>query len=223
MITICCGDDTAASRTTYSGLRKREDAGDIIDLGTNISELKSAVESSASLFSERTTILLESVLSRKENREIISSYADMPNLDIIVWEPSMDERIIRMHCKKARILSHKLPVSLWKYLDGLYPGNLNGSLIQLHMLSGTVDDHMILYMTQRRAKDLILVKAGLDGKRKLAPWQKKIMSAQADKWNDAILKAFYNKLFEIEKGVKTNKLPYPIKNALDILFHFYLQ
>ncbi|MBP9870169.1 MAG: hypothetical protein KBC53_01555, partial [Nitrosomonas sp.] len=176
-----------------------------------------------SLFNSENAFFIENILSKKHHRDALKSYIADTNLLIHVWEETIEDRNLKKYFPKAQFVVHAVQTTLWKLLDGIYPGNLTSSLRSLSTLYASQEPIMILYMLQQRAKELILVKNSLSGKMRRAPWQEKTLLGQAQRWQDTHLKQFYKKLYDIEFGTKTGTQPYSIKEALDILFCFYLQ
>lgn len=232
MLTLFCGDHMVASRTQFIDYRKRLDQQGVecIDAtSSDISGIQSQVYGSSSLFSTKQAFFAQNIFSKKTTRDALKDIIADPMVELVVWEEKMEERELKRYFPKSKLIVNKLPTTIWKFLDAFYPGNPASLIRQQALVGDTVDENMLLYMLQRRVKDLILVSKGLDGKRKLAPWQSGIMKAQAARWGTtqeerlAKLHKTNSKLYSIEVGTKTSRLPYPIHKALDILFSFYLQ
>lgn len=226
MLTIYCGDNTVESRKHYSShiAHLKESGYDLQEVeSSQMSNLNSIIHGSSSLFAEKKAYALSHVVSRASYRKVLLDI-DHSDVEIVMWETTYDPRSIKRYFPSAKILESKLPANIWKMLDSFAPGNAQSIIRMKQSLGDAVDEHMLLYMLQRRAKDLILARNGLDGKRKLAPWQVSQMKSQAARWKseDHLVRA-YHKLSDIEKGVKTGTLPYSADKALDILFSFYLQ
>jgi len=226
MLKIFCGSNTADSRRSFisekSALEKRGVSCIVIE-SSDMENLDAMVAQHESLFSKENAFFIENILSKKHHRDALKQYISDPTLFIHVWEEKAEDRNLRKYFPKALFSVHADQSTIWKFLDGLYPGNLQSSLRALSKLHSSQEPIMLLYMIQQRAKELILVKNGLSGKVRRAPWQEKTLLGQANKWQDAYLKHFYKKLYDIEFGTKTGIQPYSIKEALDILFCFYLQ
>jgi len=60
-------------------------------------------------------------------------------------------------------------------------------------------------------------KKNIDEVKKLASWQRNKLERQAKLFGKEKLKEIYNKIFEIEKGVKTGELSYHLRSAIDFL------
>lgn len=226
MLTIYCGDNTVESRKHYSShiARLKEAGYDVQEVeSSRITDLNTIIHGSSSLFSEQKAYALSHIISRASYRKVLQDI-DHSGIEIVIWETTYDPRSIKRYFPSAKILESKLPANIWKMLDSFAPGNATAMIRMKQSLGDAVDEHMLLYMLQRRAKDLILVRNGLSGKSKLAPWQESQMKSQSARWSsEQHLVRAYLKLSDIEKGVKTGTLPYSADKALDILFSFYLQ
>lgn len=226
MLKIFCGSNTADSRTYFiAEMNKLEKAGIacmVLSL-TDLENMDAAFAQHASLFNEQTAFFAENILSKKPQRDLLKKYSNSPDILIHVWEETVEDRNLKKYFPKAQFSVHTFPATIWKLLDGLYPGNMKSSVKALESLYQTSEPIMLLYMIQQRIKELILIAHSLPGKVKRAPWQEKTLLMQASKWQHTRLKGFYKKLYDIEYGTKTGTQPYSIQEALDILFCFYLQ
>ncbi|OGK14582.1 hypothetical protein A3H80_03455 [Candidatus Roizmanbacteria bacterium RIFCSPLOWO2_02_FULL_37_19] len=225
MITIICGDDIVKSREALVNLKKvyKEKSYELIDIDSNsVDDLRKNILERASLFSQKRLFFIHGVLSKKGNRDVVHQLDTQDN-PILIWEDKYSDKDIKKNFPKAKVLVFKLPQTIWKLLDNIYPRNLHTVILLTRSIIDSVDENMLLYMLQKRTKELILVKSNSKHIVKLAPWQITKLSSQTKKWDMNKLYKFYQKLFEIEKGTKSGSLPYSIYDALDILFCFYLQ
>jgi hypothetical protein len=55
----------------------------------------------------------------------------------------------------------------------------------------------------------------IDEVKRMAPWQMGKMQKQSGMFGDSKLKENYQKLFEIDLGSKTGKIPYSIERSID--------
>ncbi len=226
MLTIYCGDNVKLSRKQYFEHKERLQSSQVECTHVSTSQLQdvpSMIDGSASLFSEKRALFFEDVCSKKEQREVLKMFESSSTVELVVWESRTDARNIKRSFPKAKVVVSNVPSTLWNLLDHAKPGYGKQLINELDIVSESVDEHMILFMLQSRIKDLILVKNGETGKRKLAPWQAKNLLSQANAWDNKALEAMYNKLIDIEVGLKTSSLPYSPHKALDILFMFYLK
>lgn len=226
MIYIYLGDDTASSRNTFVEVKKsyQEKGFEIQNLdNSNISELSKWLDRAIGLFSEKKIFFGENLLSKKPNRDILKKYDEKATpSDFVIWEEKLDERNAKKYFKNAIIKNYKLPYNLFKLLDGIYPSNLRFVLQTLQKLELTVEENIILYMVEKRARELLLTKRGAEAGKALASWQISKLKAQAGRWEEPKLVSFYDALFRIEVLAKTGGSYYSIKKNLDILFCYYL-
>lgn len=231
MVSIYCGDDTVSSRRQFSqalSTLRTQGTPCIIapDVESAIRELQSV-----SLFQENQVVALENALSRKPQRDaLIKVIKESPTTsDLYIWEGALDPKSIKRYFPQARIFTSALPTNMWKFLDALMPGNLKTCMRYKAQLDESVDEHMLLFMMQRRCKDLLALEMKVVGKRKVAPWQASQLLIQGRKWGDSSqnriqnLSKIYHKLYDIEVGTKTGTLSFSIQKALDISLCFYLQ
>lgn len=225
MIYLFCGDDTAASRNAFhlAKLAYKQRSHDVIALdGKNIAELEKWLVSSQNLFWHDRIFAGENLLSKKEYRDIFKKY-DTKNEDVIIllWDEEIDERSAKRIFKTAHLSISKLPSTIFKFLDAVYPSNKVSALRLLQDILHSIDEHIILYMLQKRIRELIAVSSGKTPE-KLQQWQIARLSLQSKKWKEQQLLSFYDALYRIEVYAKTNTHYYSIKKSLDIAFCYYL-
>lgn len=226
MLKIFCGSNSADSRRSFISekisLEKRGVSCIVLE-SSAMENIDATFAQHESLFNTENAFFIENILSKKHHRDALKKHIADPSLLIHVWEETVEDRNLKKYFPKAQFVVHADQTTVWKLLDGMYPGNLQSSLKILGKLHVSQEPIMLLYMLQQRAKELILVKNSLSGKMRRAPWQEKTLLGQAHRWNEKHLNQFYKKLYDIEFGTKTGTQPYSIKEALDILFCFYLQ
>lgn len=232
MLTIYCGDNTIQSRRAFVDHKRRlvQEEHECIEIQpSEVRMLDQIIYGSASLFSTKQAYFLEGILNKATHRKALKDYYNDPKINLIIWEGSIDQRDIKRYFPKAQIYASSLPTNLWKFLDALAPGNVSLLIQSKNNLSLTIEDSMLLYMMQRRMKELILAFSGVDGKRPLAAWQKQNLVGQARRWGHTDqersqkLHRMYQKLYDIEVNTKTSSMTYSVNQALDIVFSFYLQ
>ncbi len=227
MLTIVCGDNPAESRSQFVTAKQSfESKGyEVVDVPRgDLKVFEDQLAFSSTLFSEKRIYTLENVLSKKAQRDQISALlagALSQSSEVIIWEESMDERSLKKYFPKAKILVSKLPHTLWKFIDGLYPGNLQQSVASFRAIQETVDPHLIHYMMIRRVKELLLVSSG-EQPPKLASWQVGKLKQQTKSWPEGRLQSFFLKLVEIEMHTKSGTMVYPLDRALEVALCFYL-
>lgn len=226
MISIYCGNDTAGSRRVFNSEKEKITANSrAVPVFVNQSNIYKVLQSSIherSLFADRPIYLAENILSRKKIRDTVLEYESNPNTHMLIWEESMDPRSIKTYFKKSKINVTDLPVTIWKLLDSILPGKKSDVISYIRSISGILDEHLLLFMIQKRIKELIMIHRGLSGGKKLADWQASRLKQQARQWQQPQLLSIYSKFSAIEKAERIDSTPYTITQALEILFCFYL-
>ncbi|HLC94229.1 MAG TPA: hypothetical protein VJH96_01530 [Patescibacteria group bacterium] len=219
MIYLFCGDDTAASRNAFhlAKVAYKQKNYEVIAIGEkNITELEKWLVNSQNLFWQNRIFAGENLLSKKEYRDIFKNYDTKDeNAIILLWDEEIDERSAKRIFKTARLSISKLPSTIFKFLDAVYPSNKTPALRLLQDISQSIDEHIILYMLQKRIRELIAVTTGKTPE-KLQQWQIAKLSMQSKKWKEQQLLSFYDALYRIEVYAKTNTHYYSIKKSLDI-------
>jgi len=226
MIHVILGDNVGESRREFVRLKEqyRENNYEIINLNeVNIQELDKWLYQSRSLFTQKKVFFGENLLSQKKNREILKKYdTSKSEVNFVLWEDSLDEKTVKSFFRNLKIQPFKLPYNIFKFLDSVYPANFREAVSYLNQIVENVEENIILFMLQKRIRDLILIKNDLKPEKKLADWQIRKLKNQARKWPNDQLISFYDSLYRIEVIAKTNNGYYSIKKTLDILFCYYL-
>lgn len=226
MLHIIAGDDTKASREKFLALKDeyKKNKYEVISFdSSSLDDLRTWLSRSLSLFASKKAFFGENLLSKKEHKELLKQFdRSDDDVNIFLWEEQLEERLIRFIFKNARIYSTKFPHTIFKLLDAIYPSNRANALLLLDAVSKTINEHMILVMLARRARELILIKGGLTPEKKLAQWQMGKLKSHARLWDEKKLIAFYDALYRIEVLGKTSAHYYSIKKALDILICYFL-
>lgn len=226
MIRIYSGTDNVSSRKQFADYKQKFEQ----DAEYEVIEIKpqefvtilSAAQHEQYLFAPKNIYFTENILSKKASRDIVMSLQDNHEVELVIWEDQVEARIIKQYLPKSQILISDVPSTIWKLLDGLRPGNKVKSIQTLNEIVTSVDEHLILFMIQRRVKELIMMYRGFTGGKKLADWQQAKLKSQLSTWDKDKLIMFYSKLYSIERSEKTGTTSYGIRQALEILFSFYL-
>lgn len=226
MLHIFFGDDTSSSRKSFIEMREdlvKKGYDSFVITQQSLPDLKNWLYNSTSLFSNKKALFGENILNKKEYREKLKEFetGDI-HTEILIWEENTDEKTIKFGFKDAKLHQSKLPITIFKFLDSIIPGNLNTCLDFLDSIVESVDSNIVLFMTQRRVKELVMISQSIPIEKKLAGWQLSRLSQQAKKWDKKKLINFYDGLYRIEVMTKTNGGFYDIKKALDILLCYYL-
>ena len=220
MIKILCGDNLIESRKAVMEIaqKAKEEEKEVVILDgakTEISQIRSAVES-GSMFNDNRLILIENFLSSQKStrKQQILDYLlkNKSHQEIILWEgKNVDKRTIP---SDIRMEVFKLDQKLFKFLDSLQPGIPTKLLELLIVLKQKQEPEMIFYMLTRQIRLLILAKENL---LKMAPWQEAKLNSQAKLFSLDQLKDLYAQLLEIDYNQKTGNDAYNLTSRLDLL------
>lgn len=221
MISIYCGDDTVSSHRLFVEKRHQLRAGSEL-LEINELTLPGVISGTlgVNLYNTSVSFFGQNLLSLKKNRDLLNQISD--GVSLTLWEEKLLSRDIKRYFPKAQIIDSKLPINLFTFLDNVMPGKKFAVLNSASALSGRVDDSILIFMLQRRVKQLYSLMVSDGRGLKLASWQLSRLKSQATSWRKEQLLSFYDKLFTIEKNSKTNQGYYSIAQSLNILFCFYL-
>lgn len=215
-IIVLHGDDTKKS---FERLEKFVEAAkqrlwevSYLDNGESIREELS----SPSLFgSERFYILRDIKLFGKEEMIWINkNFESLAGNLIIYHEGELGKTFLKALPKSIKIEEFKLPVLLWNFLDGIYPGNPAKNVKQFHQLIETEPPEFIFTLISKLFRDLYWVKVGASNL-PYQPWRVSKLKAQSSKFNLNQLKKIIEKLSEIDIEVKTSKAD--LVSSLDLL------
>ena len=162
--------------------------------------------SSTSLFgSERFFIVRDtSRLGKKEVEWLSKKSRDLSGTLIIYHEGYVPQMILKGLSKESKVEEFKLPVILWNFLDGIYPGNSGRSVKAFHQIIEKEAPEFIFTLISKLFRDLYWVKT--DSKSlPYPPWRIGKLKLQAGKFAINNLKLIINNLAEIDIKVKTSK------------------
>jgi DNA polymerase III delta subunit len=171
--------------------------------------------SSSSLFGAERFFVIRDIsrLGKKELGWIAKKSKDLPGNLIIYHEGYVPQGILKV-LPDAKVEEFKLPVILWNFLDGLYPGDSERSIKQFHKLIEHEAPEFIFTLIAKLFRDLYWVKT--DEKSLPYPgWRVGKLKQQSSKFTLEQLKNIIARLAEIDIKVKTSKAE--IVSELDLL------
>jgi DNA polymerase III delta subunit len=222
MILLIHGDDLEASRNFY--FEEKNKLGETIMLngdGLTLDVLFQNAENK-SLFGSEQTLLIENFFTKNksiaiETKKIVEYINSNKDLSIIFWESTELSKASQALLKTATVKTFSFPQILFTFLDNVKPNN-SAVLIKLfHELRQNMEPELIFFMLIRQFRIML----GIDGidkideVKRMAPWQAGKMQRQARMFGESKLKENYQKLFEIDLGSKTGKIPYSIERSID--------
>jgi len=233
MLTIICGEDTAASRNYLNELKNNYqkknyylqaiEPAEVIDLVKGMAEENT-------LFGQKKIFItqnLDKALKRPGRGkkvtdplfETLAKIAEDKEIELIDWE---NKSAWELKLKKTGILKEFKPsANIFKLTEICSPGNLKTFVTNLNALNDISDEQFIFIMLTRHIRNLILAKQN-SLPANFPPWQKGKMYSQAKLWDMEKLIKFYEGLHRIDIASKTSNLSYGIIKALDILAVYFL-
>ena len=226
MIYIFLGDDAAASRQEFIQFKQSLVSNDysIIEINeSNLDELNKGLYQSNTLFEKKTAFISENLFAKVATRKKFLPFDNNDKNTIILdWEEDCDDKAIKFSFKNTVVKQSKLSENIFKLMDSITPGNLPQFIEYLHKLSDNTNENILLFMINKRIKELIFLKNNLDSIKKLQSWQIARLKNQASVWDNDKLLSLYEALYRLEVNTKTSRSVLPIKKALDMLFCYYI-
>jgi len=223
MITVIHGDDTASSRTYFNDQRDNNsiffDAKEL-----NIDDFQNEIRGN-NLFTSDKKIFLENIYSQKAKKnhdKILELLKNSPkDLNVYVWENKEIPLKSLKEFPDYRNQLFKINQNIFGFLDRLKPGNQE-SVILFHLALENSDANIIFFMIIRQFRLMIAItdttsSKNIDEIKRLAPWQKSKLTAQANLFGIEKLKIIYKKLYKIDKNIKTGGTKLTLEQNIDIL------
>ncbi len=167
--------------------------------------------------SKKKSLTIEKLFSLPKSsiEKIVSQLEKMgDDIDIFLWE---NKKIIPSKLsvlgKKRKVSLSQIPATIFKLLDSIGQSNPYNSLNFLKLTFKSHPPELILYLMEKRLRDLLITKIDSD-KLKIPPWQKKRLMGQVQKLSLEKIKDVYLNLIEIEWKNKTGQLGNSLKNEL---------
>ena len=228
MLTIICGENTIEAYNFFLEKKKEfiDKKYEVLEIDSSaIEELIRWQSENLSLFATKKVFFTRN-LNKKINKTnkktlmLIDRVVNDKKINIFDFEEGVEKRNLKVQ-KNVLIKEFKLPISIFNFLDNLYPGNLATVIKNLNLLSKTIASELIFFMLTKRIRQLLMIKLNhkLDG---LQLWQLKKLNYQAKLWSKQTLIKFYQSLFQLEIKVKTSSNPFDLKKSLELLFTYLL-
>lgn len=229
MITIIHGDDIVSSRNYLLELKKEsENPIQFNKEDLNYLNILQALKG-RQLFEEQKNIFIEGLLSNKKNISESEKILDFigknsKEFNVYFWEGTEQTKTNLKLFSDAKIKLFKIPQNLFYFLDNIKPG-VSENVINFHKTLETMDVDAIFYMIIRQFRLLIVLRSEIslrgtadlqiDEIKRLAPWQKDKLRRQANFFTIDKLKKIYQKLFQIDLGIKVGEIT-NLTRAIDI-------
>lgn len=211
------GDDTVKS---YERLKK------FIESATSrsweisyLDESESALEenlSSPSLFGNERFFILRDIkrLGKKEIEWVNKNHKNLSGNLIIYHESLLSPAILKSLPKEISIEEFKLPVLVWRFLEGFTPGSAPESIRLFHKIVEKEPVEFIFSLIARQFRDLYWIKTD-SASMALPSWRATKLKGQSNKFETETLKDIIRRLAEIDIEVKTSKAD--LLSSLDLL------
>ncbi|MBI2622147.1 hypothetical protein HYW66_00740 [Candidatus Microgenomates bacterium] len=224
MITVLHGDDTIASRQKLTELKAKFADYEQVGLIGEAADPAEAIQlfEANSLFSLKKLIILERFIETKDKKKlalIFNLFKKNRDCEVVFWEAKeIKKSLFDFFPKQTTVLLFKENQPVFRFLESLRPGNTRQMLSLFHQTLKNEDDQRIFYMLVRQFRLLlaIVTHGRISETGRLAPWQKGRLMMQAKYFSNERLIKLYQKLFVMEKGLKTGTNAMPLSHALDL-------
>jgi DNA polymerase III delta subunit len=185
---------------------------------TDLNQLIQACQSQ-SLFGNEKLVIIENLFSRQKSKELKSILEWVKkisaDIDLIFWESKKIGKILQRNLPvKATVKEFKTPAIIFKLVEQINPQNKKLALQTLEQALQSQPAEFIFAMIVRQIKILILVKN--NEKVAGAPWMIGKFKKQAESFSLDQLLTTYQKLFTIDRHIKTGQIPMPMNWHLSV-------
>ena len=178
--------------------------------------------SSTSLFGSERFFIIRDItrLGKKEVEWISKKFVELSGTLIIYHEGYVSQTILKgfqnlpAGRQGYKIEEFKLPVIIWNFLDGIYPGNAERSIKTFHQLIEKEAPEFILTLIAKLFRDLYWVKVD-SSSLSYQSWRISKLKSQSAHFTVYELQQLISLLADIDIKVKTSKSD--LTNELDLL------
>lgn len=178
-------------------------------------------ELSSGLFGVSKCFIIKNLLSSTKSKskdKIIDLLKTDIGQDIILYENKSLSATLLKPFSKAVVESFEISPIIFKFLDCLRPRNIRQILLGWKkLLEAGNEPEYIFAMVVRQIRLLIQAKSG-PSYLKMAPYPKKLITAQAELFSLDHLISLHNSLYEIDKRIKTGSSPLGLEQLLPNFF-----
>lgn len=216
------GDNQIQSRRALSEAKEKaaKDGDEVVVINgqkSTLSDIKQALES-GSLFGGGRLLVIESLLSGKasKNQKEISDYLKKNGGHAVLWE---GKKVSPTAVKSVNGEDREFKVSpeIFHLTDSIRPNGAGDSLQSLSMCLIQEDAEMVFYMLCRQVRMMIQAKTDLNSLTG-NPYMIRKVVAQVGPFSQDKLLSMHQKLYEIDKGIKTGTNPLPLSDQLEQWF-----
>lgn len=178
-------------------------------------------ELSSGLFGTSKCFIIKNLLSTlksKSKDKIIDLLKQDSTQEVILYESKSVSATNLKAFPKAKVEAFEISPIIFKFLDCLRPRNIRQILLGWKKLTeGGNEPEYIFAMVVRQVRLLIQAKSG-PSYLKMAPYPKKLITAQAENYTLDQLISLHTALYEIDKKIKTGASPVGMEQLLPNFF-----
>lgn len=224
MLILIHGDDTVSSRKKLAELIEQYHDSQLVRLnGKSLSEEQfvTAAES-ASLFSEKKCIVIESLLGdlRTKIKQALVSRVTDPAIahTLIIWEDKLIEKTTRTkYLPTAKEFAFPYPQELFRFLESVGRESPVQTVSMFHQIIRQEEGLMVLSMLLRQWRYLIIAKdLGANGFPAYQQWQAQKYCTQARYFTPEKLLAAYRQLLSIDYKIKSGEAAMSVEQLIDM-------
>jgi len=223
MVVLIHGNDLVASRNFYFEEKNKLTETVLLEGEELTFDQFFQTAENKSLFGNEQTILIEEFFTKNKTNSIeLKKIVDYVNANkdsqVIFWEPIELSKTAQALLKNATVKNFSFPKVLFTFLDNVKPGNFEVLIRLFHDLKQSMEIELIFFMLVRQFRLMLSqIENGekIDEAKRMAPWQLSKLQKQTRLFGDEKLKILYQKLFELDLGLKTGKIPYSLERSID--------
>lgn len=174
------------------------------------------VVSSGNLFANERLFIVEDarILGKGDFVWLAKNQEKFAGKVLLYFDGFPPANVQRMLPRGAKSEEYKLPKTIFRFLDGLYPGNGRRSVILFHQLKSVEPVELVFNLIAKRFKELYWVKKAASTLNYPA-WRKTILRNQAAKYTDPQLSEIITSLARADVEVKTGQTS--LGDVLDLI------
>lgn len=213
------GDNQIQSRLALTELKEKalkrgEEVVVVNGQKAPLSEVKQALES-GSLFGGDRLLVIENLLVGKvsKSQKEICEYLKKAGGNAVIWE-SKKVSLTAIKAVNGEAREFKINPEIFNLTDSLSPNNTKAMLESLEVCLQQEDAEMIFYMLCRQVRMMIQAKTDRNSVSG-SPYMISKLMAQVKNFEQEQLLKMHEKLYDIDKGVKTGTNPLPLSDRLE--------
>lgn len=226
MITIIHGEDVQNSYKHLSEViddKKNQQIDLIIKDASGLDPTSLRQESGATdLFGGSRCLVIKNLLSITKSKQkdvLIDIVKKLSDQDTILYESKKLTDTVLKQFPSAKVIAFNISPLIFKFLDTLKPNNTRSIILGWERLTQDGQEpEFVFAMLVRQVRLLIQAKSGASYL-KLAPYPKKLITTQANYFQLSQLLSLHQKLYIIDKKIKTGTSPVPIDQLLSQFFY----